>query len=175
MKLCFNSKAFLNRMVAKLGIKKPMYDKDKLLEELVRDEGLDSNPYRDSLGIWTVGIGHNLEEHGLPMGMLVDVISRAGGLNEGEINLLTNKHIAEAGGHLDSIFPAWRAMSDTRQRVLMNMIFNLGPTRLQGFRLMFGALARKDYEEAAVQMMDSKWAEQVGERSTRLRTMMLEG
>ena len=152
-----------------------MYDKDKLLEELARDEGSRPKPYRDTLGIWTVGIGHNLVKHGLPMEMLVDVIARAGGLNEREIADLTDGHISEASGHLDTIIPMWRSLTDARQRVLLNMIFNLGPTRFQGFRLMLGALRRKDYEEAAVQMMDSKWAEQVGERSVRLRTMMLEG
>ena len=152
-----------------------MYDKEKLLEELARDEGSRSKPYQDTLGIWTVGIGHNLEEHGLPVEMLVDVIARAGGLTENEIDLLTDDHLLIARTHLDTIIPMWRSLSDARQRVLLNMIFNLGPTRFQGFRLFIGALKRGDIKEAAVQMMDSLWATQVGDRAIRLRDMLLKG
>jgi len=55
------------------------------------------------------------------------------------------------------------------QHVLLNMMFNMGMTRLAGFKKMLAALDAGDYAEMAVQMMDSKWATQVGPRSTRLR------
>jgi hypothetical protein len=49
------------------------------------------------------------------------------------------------------------------------MMFNMGQTRLSGFKKMLAALEKGDYAEMAVQMMDSKWATQVGPRATRLR------
>jgi lysozyme len=69
--------------------------------------------------------------------------------------------------------PWWRNLDDNRQRILANMCFNLGYPRLSGFKNFLSALQVSDFEKAAVEMMDSKWADQVGDRAKRLRDRML--
>jgi lysozyme len=65
--------------------------------------------------------------------------------------------------------------NDIRKRVMINMCFNLGLSRLLNFKKFLAAMEAADWEEAAVQMLDSKWARQVGPRATRLKDMMVEG
>jgi lysozyme len=55
------------------------------------------------------------------------------------------------------------------------MIFNIGMPRFKQFKKMIAALEEGDWSEAANQMMDSKWAKQVGKRAERLRDMMETG
>ena len=55
------------------------------------------------------------------------------------------------------------------------MGFNLGITRLLKFKKFLAALEQHDWETAAVEMMDSRWATQVGPRATRLRDRVLLG
>ena len=58
---------------------------------------------------------------------------------------------------------------------MINMCFNLGLSRLLNFKNFLEAVESKDYVKAGVEMLDSKWATQVGPRATRLKNMMIEG
>lgn len=71
--------------------------------------------------------------------------------------------------------PWWADLCEDHQRVIANMAFNLGINRLLKFKKFLGALQEHDFETAAVEMMDSKWATQVGPRATRLRDRILKG
>ena len=135
------------------------YDLEELKEELGRDEGRRTFPYKDSEGILTIGVGWNLEANGLP---------------DNIIDMLLDRGIDDAEVVLDGFFLEWRELSNVRQRVLMNMAFNLG-NRISGFKKMLAAIKIGDFDEAAVQMLDSKWALQVGPRSQRLAAMMRAG
>lgn len=137
-----------------------MYDASKLHAELKRDEGYRDITYLDTEGIPTVGVGHNLEANPVA----ADIIE--GWLSE---------DIVSAETALDNLYHPWRGLTDVRQRVLVNMAFNMGQSRLGGFRKMWAAIRAQDYEEAAVQMLDSKWAGQVGPRAPRLADMMRTG
>jgi GH24 family phage-related lysozyme (muramidase) len=66
------------------------------------------------------------------------------------------------------------AISPIRERALINMAFNLG-YRLSGFKKFLAAVNAEDWETAAKEMMDSKWAQQVGDRAVRLRDQILNG
>ena len=54
------------------------------------------------------------------------------------------------------------------QKIIGNMMFNLGRPRLSRFHKMKKAVLDKDWQEAANQMQDSKWYEQVTNRAERL-------
>ena len=75
-------------------------------------------------------------------------------------------------GELSRAVPCFLKLSETRQAVLLDMCFNLGITRFLQFKMMLTALEMEEYEEAAKEMLDSKWAKQVGKRSVRLAEMM---
>jgi lysozyme len=66
-------------------------------------------------------------------------------------------------------------LDDVRAKVVIDMRFNLGPTRFRQFKRMITALSVGDYEVASWEMQDSQWYHQVGNRSKRLVRMMATG
>ena len=132
-------------------------DIDKLKMELRRDEGFSTKPYRDSVGKLTIGVGRNIEDLGLSVA---------------EALFMLDNDVARTIKELDLQFPWWRKMSGDRQRVLANMAFNMGITKLLGFKNTLAAMESGDYEAAATGMENSKWATQVGVRAVRLIGMM---
>ena len=143
-------------------------NKDKLIEELIKDEGYKYEIYLDHLGYPTFGVGHLVlekdEEHGKPVGTPV---------SEERILECLSKDIDIVCDELDMKDPWWRNLDDNRQRVMANMCFNLGHPRLSNFKKFIGAMQISDWETAAVEMIDSKWAGQVGNRAIRLRDRVL--
>jgi lysozyme len=136
------------------------YDEGTLTQELMRDEGVKLKPYRCTAGKLTIGVGRNIEDNGIS--------------NE-EAAFMLKADIKNCERDLDILLPGWKNFSDTRQRVLLNMVFNMGRARLSGFKKFLACLKMNDFTGAADQMMDSSWATQVGQRAVRLRDMMLRG
>lgn len=135
-------------------------DTEQLQADLIRDEGLRLRPYHDSVGKLTIGVGRNLDDRGI---------------SHVEAQYLLRNDIAIVQAELDLQLPWWRYLTEGRQRALANMAFNLGlPTLLQ-FRRMLGAIQRGNYDEAAREALDSRWARQVGERSQRIAEMIRDG
>tara|TARA_R100000458_G_C8268471_1_gene243298 strand:+ start:70 stop:507 length:438 start_codon:yes stop_codon:yes gene_type:complete len=143
-------------------------DREKLVKELILDEGYKYEIYEDHLGYATLGVGHLIldtdPEFGKPLGTPV---------SEERILECLNNDIDIVCRELDKNMPWWKDLDDNKMRVLANMSFNLGLPRLSGFKNFLGALESGDYEKAAVEMMDSKWATQVGDRAKRLRDRVL--
>jgi lysozyme len=144
----------------------------KLRAELVRDEGKRLVAYKDSVGLWTIGIGH-----------LLGVKARMTEITNDEAMALLDADIQTAEKVVWFLVPESKAWSgvdgpgyeEVRYRALVNMAFNLGPNRLAGFKKFIVSVNTRKWEQAAVEMMQSKWATQVGARATRLRDMMLTG
>lgn len=140
---------------------------DKLLnEELRRDEGVEYEPYKDSVGIWTVGVGHNLKAKPLDYEYP---------LTDKQVDLILADDLIEVFDGLDRRMPWWRGLSYQRQRVLANMAFNLGIDGLMGFKNTLAHVQNERYQSAAEGMLASKWAKQVGARANRLAAMMVMG
>ena len=137
-----------------------IYDRDTLMQELVRDEAVRLKPYRCTAGKLTIGVGRNIDDRGI---------------TQAEAMYLLNNDLAICESELTAVLPNWRELSDTRQRVMLNMVFNLGRDRLSKFAKFIGCMKMGDFEGAAKEMMDSAWATQVGQRAVRLRDMMLRG
>ncbi len=136
------------------------YDRELLAAELRHDEGVRNKPYVDTTGHLTIGCGRNL-----------DTI----GLLDAEIALLLEHDIGAAEAALDHSWPWWRDLDPVRQRVMCNMCFNMGDTKLAGFVRFLAAVRAGSYEVAAHEMASSLWARQVGERAVRLEGMMIRG
>ncbi len=151
------------------------YRMDKLIQELTVDEGRKAFPYKDTKGIWTIGVGHNLEANGLPPHILLALLQRVG-LSDAEMDELLGHDIETiAVPALNVVFPEWGSETLERQEVLLNMAFNMGATVFATFKKFWAALRRGDHPDAAVEMMDSTWSGQVGVRADRLRARMVEG
>jgi lysozyme len=143
-------------------------DDPLLNKELRRDEGVEREVYLDSVGIPTTGVGRNLNAKPLPDGWTYP-------LTDAQIDELLADDLGDVFSDLDRALPWWRKMSYARQRVIANMCFNLGITRLLGFKNTLAAMEQGRYTTAAAGMMASKWAGQVGKRAERLSEMMVTG
>lgn len=127
--------------------------------QLPIDEGRKKFLYQDSLGIWSGGIGRNMQN----------------GFSDDEINLMFENDLRRAVNDAIAVCPTFEFLSDVRKAVLVNMAFNMNKVRLRGFVKMLEAIACKDFDRAADEMLDSLWAKQVGERAVRLAKLMKEG
>mgnify|MGYP001245844883 CR=1 FL=1 len=135
-------------------------DESRLIEQLIDHEGEKLLPYRDTVGKLTIGVGRNLTDVG---------ISRE------ESRYLLANDIKKVVAQLDAKLPWWDSMTEVRQRVLVDMCFNLGITGLLGFNNALAAMKMRDYEEASYGMANSHWASQVGKRAETLSAMMRRG
>ena len=166
----FASLMFFGTLLLLLDGSNDSMDRREVIKELIRDEGYKTEIYNDHLGNLTFGVGHLVldsdPECGLPIGSSIP---------EERVLECLNKDIDIICADLDRALPWWRELDGVRQRVLVNMGFNLGLTRLLKFKKFLAALEKKDYETAAIEMMDSRWAVQVKGRANRLRDKILSG
>ena len=140
-----------------------MYNKERVIEQLKIDEGIVHEIYLDHLGYPTFGIGHLVlesdPEHGQDVGTPVSE-ERCLEVFDHDLEVTVNE--------CKVLFPDFDEKLDEVQEILINMMFNMGRTRLSKFKKFIAALNEENYDEAANQMMDSKWYNQVGNRSVRL-------
>lgn len=134
----------------------------KLVAQLKRHEGVKSHAYKCTVNMITVGVGRNIDENG---GI---------GLSDDEINYLLENDIKRCKQELIAL--SWFTDLDSvRQDALVNLCFNLGLTRLMGFNNAMAAMAEGDYERAADEFYDSRWAKQVKSRADEVCEMVRTG
>jgi len=126
---------------------------NKLIEQLKIHEGFRSNVYTCSGGKKTLGYGRNLEDIGI---------------SEEEAEMLLKNDIYEATNQLLNAFPWMATFSDVRISAMINFTFNVGIGTVRKFSNTIEYLKNEDWEAAADEMMDSKWAEQVGNRAIQI-------
>jgi lysozyme len=135
--------------------------------DLVRHEGKRNVAYLCTAGVWTNGVGHTGPD--VFQGQRVD---------DKQVDLWLDKDTLQAIRDARRAVRNFDKLSFVRRTVIVNMAFNLGPTRLQGFRKMIAALEMEDYERAALEMMNSRWYAQVKGRGVelvkRMRTNTIE-
>lgn len=131
-----------------------------LREQLVKHEGVKLKPYKDTLGILTIGCGRNLDDVGI---------------SQDEAMTLLDHDIDHARADLARAFPWTNDLDPVRRDALTNMAFNMGLGRLRGFMKMLAALETGDWKEAASQATESRWAVQVGDRAKELAKQFLTG
>ena len=137
-----------------------MISRDAMVRQLRLHEGERLKPYRCTAGKLTIGVGRNLEDRGIT--------------REEAAYLLANDIAAEERELLRAL-PWVAKLDDVRQRVLLDMAFNLGVVGLLAFKRTLATIQAGDYQRAAAMMLDSKWAGQVGQRAERLSRMMATG
>lgn len=132
-----------------------------IAEKIIKvHEGLSLRLYKCSAGYWTIGYGRNLEQRGISLAEAEFML--ANDLKECEEDLRT--------------FPWWVGLSQARQAALMDMRLQLGASGLRNFQRMLAAIAGGDYESAAEEALDSKWArEDTPRRAQDIARMLREG
>ena len=140
---------------------------DKLREELKIDEGCKYEIYLDHLGLPTFGIGHLVldsdMEHGQEVGTPV---------SEDRVNECFAKDVETVLSESLQLYPNFEVLPEEAQLIIANMMFNMGRPRLSKFKGMKAAVDAGDYHRAAVEMVDSRWYQQVTNRADRLVARM---
>ena len=135
-----------------------------LREQLKIDEGVKYEVYDDHLGYKTFGIGHLVvagdEEYGASVGTPV---------SEDRVNSVFNEDVKTYIEEAKKVFPNIEGLPSEAQEVIVNMCFNMGAPRLSKFKKFIAGVNDGNWSTAAVEMMDSRWATQVGVRAERLR------
>ena len=147
---------FSSWFVRSVPVKEEKVITQALIDSVKEGEGLRLKPYRCTAGKLTIGYGRNLDDVGITK-------------EEAELFLKNDLEKAEKDAEKFSVYSK---LNQTRKDVLIEMVFNLGYSRLSNFKKMFEALEKGDYDEAANQMLDSSWHKQVGKRAERLAYFM---
>ena len=138
-------------------------DIEKLREKLEIDEGVVHEIYLDHLGYPTFGIGHLVRqedpEFGADVGTKVDEARCIEAFESDLESVLSDCKI---------LYPNFDDLPEEAQQIIANMMFNMGRPRLTKFKMMKDAVDNGDWNEAADQMVDSRWYAQVGKRAERL-------
>lgn len=137
-----------------------MVNLEKAKKQLILHESEELKLYKDTVGKYTIGIGRNLSDRGITK-------------EESDFLFTTDYNLVIK--ELDRNLPWWKNLDEVRQRVLFDMCFNLGMTKLLAFRNTLEAIRTGRYDDAAAGMLNSLWAKQVKGRATRLANMMRTG
>jgi len=128
-----------------------------LKEMLILHEGLKLKPYRCPAGKLTIGVGRNLEDTGI---------------SEAEAMMLLDADVARCRAQLESCYLWFSELNETRQNVVISMVFNMGLARFNMFKKLIAAIDAENWDLAGEEMLSSKWATQVGNRAILLSRMM---
>ena len=135
----------------------------RLLETLKRHEGVRYYVYRDHLGYETIGVGRCINR---AVGL---------GLSPDEVEYLLINDVQRCIEELDRAFDWFKDLDEVRREAMINLCFNLGLTKLRKFVNALEAMKQRNYNKAATEFLNSKWANQVGERSREVAQMIRTG
>tara|TARA_R110001632_G_scaffold80653_1_gene180208 strand:- start:646 stop:1068 length:423 start_codon:yes stop_codon:yes gene_type:complete len=134
-----------------------------LIKMLKRHEGAESFVYLCTENRYTIGVGRNVDSRG---GL---------GLSEDEIDYLLSNDIVRCIKEINKEYLWFGDLDEVRTEAVIDAFFCLGATRFRGFHKMIEAFERADYKEAATQLLDSRFAEQTGNRAVELAKMVETG
>lgn len=120
------------------------------------EEGFREKPYLDTLGVPTFGIGFTY-------------------ITEEEADWILAKRLSEIETELRTKYRWYDNLNAVRQDVIISMVYQLGFGGIAKFKKFIAAMERKDYDTAAVEMLDSLWARQTPHRAKRQAEMIKNG
>ena len=135
---------------------------NRLRDMIKRHEGVETHCYKDHLGLETIGVGRCIAEGSL-------------GLSDDEIDYLLDNDIVRCIKELTRSLPWFSSLDEVRKEALIDLCFNLGLTRLLGFKKALAAIEVSDWDTAKVELLDSRWANQVGNRAQEISEMIRTG
>lgn len=127
------------------------------VRQLMVHEGFRSKPYKCQMGKLTIGFGMNLEATPMPVEVAM---------------LWLEMEVDKADKELDKELDFYKDLDEKRKSVLINMAFNLGMEGLLKFKNTLDYVSKNKFTEASVEMLESIWASQVGERANELSEIM---
>tara|TARA_R110001632_G_scaffold205662_1_gene329483 strand:+ start:1537 stop:1956 length:420 start_codon:yes stop_codon:yes gene_type:complete len=134
-----------------------------IIEMLRKHESVETHAYKCSANKTTIGVGRNIDKNG---GI---------GLSQMEIDYLLANDIKRVEAELSQAFNWYDDLNDARKDAMMDICFNLGLPRLMLFKKSLAAMSNRHYEIAAIELLDSRWARQVGQRAITISEIIRTG
>jgi len=134
-----------------------------IIEMLRKHEGVETHAYVDTVGKVTIGVGRNIDSKG---GL---------GLSTDEINYLLANDVKRVNAELTAAFSWYKTLGTPRKDAIMDMCFNMGLPRFKKFKKALAGMAKGDYKTAAAEFLDSRWANQVGQRAITITDIIRSG
>tara|TARA_R100001440_G_scaffold56975_1_gene76767 strand:- start:880 stop:1308 length:429 start_codon:yes stop_codon:yes gene_type:complete len=138
-------------------------DIKRLSDQLIIHESLETHAYTCSANAITIGVGRNIDKNG---GL---------GITEDEARYLLKNDINRVESELQAAYGWFSELDDVRKEALVNMVFNLGLTRFNQFKATIKHIENRDYELAGAEALNSRWAEQVGQRAIDVANQLASG
>lgn len=133
-------------------------DRESLKKWIKVHEGYDNMPYICTAGKLTIGYGRNLQDNGI---------------SHEEAEFMLDNDIKRVEKEL-LVYSWYKNSPSPVKDALMNMCFNMGLPRLLGFKRMIGYIDKRNFTMAAIEALDSRWAQQVGQRAKDVALMIRE-
>jgi lysozyme len=140
---------------------------DALIADLKRDEGLRLAAYPDPVSggdPWTIGYGHTGPE-----------VREGLAWTQFQAEAALAADVDNVCAELDGRLPWWLELDPVRADVIANLAFNLGVAKLATFSTFLGLVKAGQYARAALDLLGTEWARQVGRRARRLSLQMSTG
>lgn len=125
---------------------------DRVRKRLIDEEGLKLKLYHCTAGKLTIGVGRNVEDRGITHDTAMQML---------------DEDIDICAGELEKNISWFEDAPDKIQEVLIDLCFNMGINRLMGFVKTLHKLKTGAYKEAAVELLDSRYAASVPNRAKR--------
>lgn len=147
------------------------------------DEGLKLTVYPDTLGYWTVGIGHlltKIKDKAKAIQILDTLVGRKtnGVITEKEARQIFANDVAAVKKQIKNssiLAPIYDKVSDTRKLAIINMVFQLGLAGAEGFKNSLTLISNAQYTQAGKNMRASKWYSQTPNRAERVIKVLTSG
>ena len=134
-----------------------------IIEMLRLHEGVETHAYKCTADKITIGVGRNID----PAGGI--------GLTDDEIDYLLSGDVKRVQAELINTFTWFSELDEVRKDAMTDICFNIGLPRLLQFEKSLAAMSIGDYDRAADEFMDSRWANQVGARAITITDMIRSG
>lgn len=136
----------------------------QVYHDLRRHEGCRLKVYKCSADVWTIGYGRTkgINQNTKP-------------ITQEQADVWLIEDTQEAVAIARTVVSNYNQLSPVRKSILINMAFNLGKPRLSKFKNTLRFIENEQWSSAAIGMLDSLWARQVGQRATELAARMSSG
>ena len=137
---------------------------DRLLQSVKKHEGYRNKVYLDTLGKRTVGVGHLCVE---------DFWEDNKEYSEEMLMNILKDDLKNAIEGAERLLKGCRILDSLAKEIIIEMVFQLGETGVSKFKNMLKALKEgPDYQTAASEMLDSRWAKQTPNRAAAMSSEM---
>ena len=152
-----------------------MLDMAEMITRLKMHEGCSLKPYKCPAGKLTIGIGRNVEDNPLTAEELRVVGDWKHGITREAAHYLCRNDIERCIADLKKHLKWFDGLDKERKYAMIDLCFNMGINKLLTFKKTLASIACGNYRKAAEQLLQSKYASQVGKRAKRIAILIETG